>query len=86
MVAFVFFSQTIVATFVYDGNLLKFEHPTVYYFVLVVVAFYGFWNVDFFRHIPHHSVLPQRFNRLHIIILSPLSDLLHLDYHKTQFS
>ena len=56
MVAFVHFSQVLVATFLNHGPALKFENPTAYYFVLVVVTFYGFWNLDFFGTSFPHSV------------------------------
>ena len=56
MVAFVFFSQVIVSTFLTHGTDLKFEHPTAHTMVHVVVTFYGFWNYDFFRHILPHFV------------------------------
>ena len=60
MVAFVFFSQNFAAIFLNYGVQSKFEHPAAYYWVLVVVTFYGFWNLDFFRHIlPPFCVSPH---------------------------
>ena len=73
MVAFVFFSQVIVATFLNNGAELKFENPTAYYLILVMVTFYGFWNLDFFRFIlPPFCVSPE-IKQIHIFMLDYVS-------------
>ena len=73
MVAFVFFSQVGVATFLYYGAQLKFEHPTAYYLVLVEVTFYSFWNLDFFRHIlPPFCVSPD-LRHIHVVLIDYIS-------------
>ena len=70
MVAFVFFSQVIVATFLNYGIRLKFEHPTVYTLSHIVVIFYGFWNLDFFRYIlPSFCVSPE-LKQVHITLIN----------------
>ena len=73
MVAFVFFSQVAVATFLNYGAELKVEHPTAYYFVLVVVTLYGFWNLDFFRYIlPPFCVSPV-LEQMHVELINYIS-------------
>ena len=73
MVTFVFFSQVIVSTFLNYGAELKFEHPTAYYLILVVVTLCGFWNLDFFRYIlPPFCVTPQLKN-IHIVLINYVS-------------
>ena len=48
MVAYVFSSHTIIASFLKYGTQLQFEHPTAHITIHIIVTFYGFWNLDFF--------------------------------------
>ena len=73
MVAYVFFCQIIVSTFLDYGVNLKFEHPIAYSFALVLVTSYGFWNLDFFRYIlPPFCVTPE-LKFMHIIVIDYVS-------------
>ena len=73
MVAFILYSQLIVTTFLNHGPALEFENPTAYYFVLAVVNFYGFWNLDFFRHIlPPFCVSPE-LKQIHVVLIDYVS-------------
>ena len=75
MVAYIYISQVIVATFLNYGAVLKFENPTAYYLVLVVVTLYGFWNLDFFRHIfPPFCVSPE-LKQIHVVVIDYISAL-----------
>ena len=73
MVAYVFFSQFIVAVFVSYGVQLQFQEPASYYWVLVVVTFYGFWNLDFFRYIIPPFCISSKLKHIHITLLAYLS-------------
>ena len=73
MVAFVFFSQVIVATFLNNGTSLKFENPTAYTLVLIMATFYGFWNLDFFRYILPPFCVSTELKHIHIILIDCIS-------------
>ena len=73
MVAFVFFSQVIVATFLNYGIRLKFEHPTAYTLVLIMATFYGFWNLDFFRYILPPFCVSTELKQIHIVLIDYIS-------------
>ena len=73
MVAFVFFSQVIVATFLSYGARLKFEHPTAYTLILIMATFYGFWNLDFFRYILPPFCVSTELKQIHIILIDCIS-------------
>ena len=73
MVAFVFFSQVIVATFLNYGIWLKFAHPTAYVLILIMVTFYGFWNLDFFRYILPPFCVSSELKRVHIVLIDYIS-------------
>ena len=75
IVAYVFFSQFIVAIFVNYGVQLKFQHPAAYYWVLVVVTFYGFWNLDFFRYIIPPFCISPELKHIHITLIAYISAL-----------
>ena len=49
MVAFVFYSQLSVSAFSMVSNKLIFNTTTTYFFLKILVSFYGIWNLDFFR-------------------------------------
>jgi hypothetical protein len=68
MVGFVLFSQIIVAAFFDCGIQLKFEHPTMYCFALVMVTLYGCWNLDYFRYILPPFCVSTELKRVHTII------------------
>ena len=73
MVTFVFFSQVIVTTFLNYGTELKFEHPTAYYLILVVVTLGGFWNLDFFRYILPPFCVSPKLKNIHIVLINYVS-------------
>ena len=73
MVAFVFFSQVVVSTFLNHGAELKFQNPTAYSFVLIVVTLYGFWNLDFFRYILPPFCVSSELKHIHILLIDYIS-------------
>ena len=73
MVAFVFYSQIIVATFLEFGIVLKFENSAAYYFAQAYVTFYGFWNLDFFRFILPPFCVSSTLRNMHIIVIDYVS-------------
>ena len=66
MVAFVFYSQIINATFLDFGIILKFENSAAYYFAQVYVALYRFWNLDFFQFILSPFWVSSTLRNMHI--------------------
>lgn len=73
MVAFVFYSQIIVATFLGFGIDLKFEIPAAYYFAHAFVMLYGFWNLDFFRFSLPPFCVSSALRNMHIIAIDYVS-------------
>ena len=60
MVAFVFYSQIGVSTFLVMSNRYLFDTSLTYRFLNVLITFYGVWNLDFFRYIiPPFCVSPH---------------------------
>ena len=75
MVAYTFFSQVVVGSFHTYGIYFKFVNHTAYTFFRVLITFYGFWNLDFFRHIlPPFCVSPELKN-MHIVVIDYISAL-----------
>ena len=69
MVAFVFFSQIGVSTFSTSiSNKLIFNTSITYYFLIILVSFYGIWNLDFF-----HFIIPP-------FCVSPLIKPIHITF------
>ena len=73
MVAFVFYSQIIISTFLAFGINLKFETPAAYYFTHAFVTFYGFLNLDFFRFILPPFCVSSHLKNMHIIAIDYVS-------------
>ena len=73
MVAFVFYSQLIVSTFLNHGPDIKFANYTAFYFVHVYVMFYGFWNLDFFHYILPPFCVSSKLKNIHIIFIGYVS-------------
>ena len=69
MVAFVFFSQLEVASFVFHGNKFLLKSTTTHRFLVVLTTFYGFWNLDFFRYILPPLCLSPKLKLIHITVL-----------------
>ena len=69
MVAFVFYCQTGVSTFFIVSNRYLFSGTLTYYFLSILITFYGIWNLDFFRYvIPPFCVSPH-IKGIHITFL-----------------
>ena len=69
MVAFVFFSQLEVASFVFHGNKFLLKSTTTHRFLVVITTLYGFWNLDFFRYILPPLCLSPKLKLIHITFL-----------------
>ena len=75
MVAYIFFSQIAVATFLIYGVDVQFENYAAYDFFHVLISFYGFWNLDFFRYsLPPFCVSPE-LKLMHIVLIDYISAL-----------
>ena len=73
MVAFVFYSQIGVSTFLIMSNRYMFDTTLTYRFLNVLITFYGIWNLDFFRYIiPPFCVSPS-IKPIHITFLYYIS-------------
>ena len=73
MIAFVFFSQIVVNTFVVYGNKFLYESSFAYRFLDVLTSFYGFWNLDFFRYILPPFCISPNLKLIHITFLYYIS-------------
>ena len=73
MVAFVFYSQTLVATFLNYGNDLKFANHVAFNFVQVCITFYGIWNLDFLCYILPPFCVSESFKNIHVIVIDYVS-------------
>ena len=73
MVAFVFYSQILVSTFLNYGNELKFANHVVFHFIQVYITFYGIWNLDFIRYILPPFCVSESFKNIHIIVIGYVS-------------
>ena len=69
MVAFVFFSQLEVASFVFHGNKFLLKSTATHRFLVLLTTFYGFWNLDFFRYILPPLCLSPKLKLIHITFL-----------------
>ena len=60
MVAFVFYCQIGVSTFLVMSNRYLFDTTYTYKFLKILITFYGIWNLDFFRYIvPPFCITPH---------------------------
>ena len=73
MVAFVFYSQIGVSSFLIMSNRYLFDTTLAYRFLNILITFYGIWNLDFFRYIiPPFCVSPY-IKPIHITFLYYIS-------------
>ncbi len=73
MVAFVFYSQIGVSTFLVMSNRYLFDTTLTYRFLNVLVTFYGVWNLDFFRYIIPPFCVSPNIKPIHITFLYYIS-------------
>ena len=72
MIAFVFYSQIEVTTFIIHANKLH-KSSITYRFLQVLTNFYGFWNLDFFRYILPPFCISPNLKLIHITFLHYIS-------------
>ena len=73
MVAFVFYSQIGVSTFLVASNRYLFDTTLTYQFLNVLITFYGIWNLDFFRYIIPPFCVSPNLKPIHITFLYYIS-------------
>ena len=73
MVAFVFYSQILVSTFLTYGNDLKFANHVAFYFIQVYITFYGILNLDFIRYILPPFCVSKNLKNIHITVIDYVS-------------
>ena len=73
MVAFVFYSQIGVSTFLIMSNRYIFDTSLTYHFLNVLVTFYGIFNLDFFRYILPPFCVSPNIKAIHITFLYYIS-------------
>ena len=72
MLAYVFFSQIGVSTMLRLQNN-SFEAGYTTNFISIVITFYGFWNLDFFRYVLPPFCVSPKLQRIHIVTLYYIS-------------
>ena len=75
MVAFVFYCQIGVSTFLVMSNRYLFDTTLTYKFLNILITFYGIWNLDFFRYIIPPFCVSPNLKPIHIIFLYYISAL-----------
>ena len=73
MVAFVFFSQLEVSSFIFFGNKVFAELNHAHNFLLFLTTMYGFWNLDFLRYILPPFCVSPKIKIIHITFLYYIS-------------
>ena len=73
MVAFVFYCQILVSTFLGTSNRYLFDTTLIYKLFKILITFYGIWNLDFFRYIIPPFCVSPNLKPLHIIFLYYIS-------------
>ena len=73
MVAFVFFCQTGVNFFVRYAGISFLRSSVAYNFFRILITFYGFWNLDFFRYILPSFCISPKLKLIHITFLHYVS-------------
>ena len=73
MVAFVFYSQIGVSTFLVMSNRYMFDTTLTYRFLNILITFYGIWNLDFFRYIIPPFCVSPNIKPIHITFLYYIS-------------
>ena len=72
MLAYVFYCQIAVSTLLRLQNN-SFEASYTTNFVSIMITFYGFWNLDFFRYILPPFCVSPKLQRIHIVTLYYIS-------------
>ena len=73
MVAFLLFSQIVVASFVFYENKFFFKESITHKFLQFLSTLYGFWNLDFFCYVLPPFCVSQNLKLIHIILLYYIS-------------
>ena len=73
MVAFVFYSQIVVSTFLVISNRYMFDTTLTYRFLNILITFYSIWNLDFFRYIIPPFCVSPNIKPIHITFLYYIS-------------
>ena len=73
MVAFLFFSQIEVASFIFYENKFFFKESITHKFLHLLSTLYGFWNLDFFRYVLPPFCVSPKLKLIHIILLYYIS-------------
>ena len=73
MVAFVFYCQIGVSTFLIMSNRYLFDTTLTYKFLNTLITFYGIWNLDFFRYIIPPFCVSPNLKPIHISFLYYIS-------------
>ena len=71
--AFVLFSQFAVTAVTAAFGPYSFETSPVIYYFSVVISFYGFWNLDFFRYLIPPFCVSSQLKIIHIVFLGYIS-------------
>ena len=72
MLAYIFFSQIVISTLLRSPIINKLNLE-VGYISIVLITFYGFWNLDFFRYILPPFCVSPKLQRIHIVTLYYIS-------------
>ena len=72
MLAYVFYSQIGVSTLLRLQNN-SFEAGYTTNFISIVITFYGFWNLDFFRYVLPPFCVSPKLQRIHVVTLYYIS-------------
>ena len=72
MLAYVFYSQIGVSTLLrLQNNSFEAGYTTI--FISIVITFYGFWNLDFFRYVLPPFCVSPKLHQIHIVTLYYIS-------------
>ena len=72
MLAYVFYSQISVSTLLrLQNNSFEAGYTTI--FISIVITFYGFWNLDFFRYVLPPFCVSPKLRQIHIVTLYYIS-------------
>ena len=73
MIAFVFYCQIGVSSFLIMSNRYLFNTSLTYHFLNILITFYGIWNLDFFRYIIPPFCVSPHIKSIHITFLYYIS-------------
>ena len=68
-----FYSHIVVTSLLYKPLLMHFETGYISNFLSILITFYGFWNLDFFRYILPPFCVSPKLQRIHIVTLYYIS-------------